>query len=326
MSLLVRNLTVDQVPGKLEIKISFTLPLFDFDYVKIFRRTDMYHMSNEDENAKLIDIIYLENNQGLEVELIDSDDIGENTVYYYSIITIKDNNFFTSLSSQKYVAVSPIFGLKEIYYKNFSESTIKNENENKDFYKFITVVSKMMEYIHGKTHALELLFDIEKSPPEIYNNLAEQMGWEIDSRLSIDLQRQIVPNITFFYRWAGSTFGLARLVKFYSGYPDNTGILETASKILFSPKFNDDGAISFLDKVSIDFINDNLSLIGTLDDPLFYCYDFKINSIFNSNSYIVYFKKPQNITQAEVDKILSILNDILSKYSPLGVNYDILVL
>jgi phage tail-like protein len=324
---LVDNLFIDQLPGELKVKIKFTTPNEYYDSIYIYRRTDKYENANNNlidtESLLIKQLNFNDYGYSNEVEIIDDLDISSNIIYYYSVLTKYNNVFYTSSLTQQYVPVTELIDYENILW-NIQPDVIKN-NDNGDMKKFIKVLAKILEYIHGQTKSLELLFDINKMPLEILNNIANQMGWKLDSRLPLDIQRNIVSNITYFYKWSGSREGLDRLVKFYSGYPDNTGVIEGSSKLLFSPRFID-GQVSFSNSRCPDFETDNFLLIGTPEDPLFYCYDFKDTSRFNlTQSFTIYFRKPQGLSQSQVDNIISILNDVLEENSPLGVNFDIIV-
>lgn len=330
MSKLVKNISLDQIPGKLEISLNFDLPDENFDSVTIHRRIDKYCINPNDLQADLIHTEAFELDKlNRQIFIKDNTDINPGNIYYYTIITNIGLNYYYSSVTQRYIPVTQIIGLENKLYEIQPDNLLKEDTETNDLKKMIKVLAQIIEYIHGKTNAMEIFFNPDKMPPEIFQNMAKQMGWYLDPNLSIDIQRQIVSNITYFYQWTGTFGGIDKLAKFYSGYPDRTGIIEGSSKLIFSPKISD-SSVDFEEKTTIDFRpveegGDDLSLIGTPNDPLYYCYDFSDTSRFNlSQTFTIYFQKPDDMQQSEVDRIKSILDNVLIDNVPVGVNYDII--
>lgn len=325
MSKLTSITKIFQSPGSLKVKITFKIPNENFTSIKIFRRTDEYQIDPNDSKGLLIhEEIFDANKLNTEITIIDDNNIIGDNIYYYSAITITNDGYYFGSVSQKNIPIVNLSGLEQKLY-DIQPKALKVNDSEEQYKKFVKVVAKFIEYIHGRTKLLEIIFNPEKMPPEVFKNLAEQMGWHIDPRLSLDIQRKLIPNITYFYKWSGTNNGLNKLVKFYSGYPDNTGIIEGSNKLLFSPRFID-GQVTFSERTAVNFINDDLTKIDTADDPLYYCYDFSDVSRFNlTQKFTVYFQKPINMQDSKVNKIVSILDSLLDEHAPLGTTYEILV-
>jgi hypothetical protein len=104
------------------------------------------------------------------------------------------------------------------------------------------------------------------------------------------------------------------LVKFHSGFPNNSGVTENSNILLETPLFTN-SQIYYTDRVTPSFSG------GALD--LDYTYDFSSSNVTGNSSFVAFVQPPYTLTSDQINTIQNRLKKVLDKFVPIGVTYTI---
>lgn len=343
------------------IRLSWTLPTHpNFDRIVVYRRTDQFQTdplspygvqiysgtattiydywqdysqvpANNDLNRNIAedDITRVATNYPLRSGKIL---LNPDKIYYYTVFAADTgNNFYyspttmvtaiplqsTGWADRLWDAMPPIYQQSDI-----GGDTDPLGNNWGYSRRLLLLISFAIEWLYAKTKGLSGFYNVLEIEPYLLPYIAGVLGWSLDTTSSISVQRNAILNALNIYQWAGTSKGLDSLVKYYSGFPASSGIIEGATTLMQTPLFTQ-GQIYYTDRVAPDFTSLDVSKIGKVDDPLFYDYDFSSDNKNSSNSFTAYVNPTYTLSADQVSTLQSKLDRELAKFVPLGVNYSI---
>lgn len=245
-------------------------------------------------------------------------------LYYYTVFAVdKDGNYHANNATK--VAEKPIkeFFMGEKLYHLLPEIYIAND-KFQELKKFFEILGYVFDYMYSQIQMTTDLINIDYCRPKELEYIADFLGWDLDKTLDISTQRASLKAAYMFYRYAGTKQGLDLLVKYASGFPKSSGILEGFSFDHYTLDFgvSPEAPIRYLDHITPDFDNMDFNLIGTADDPLHYTPDFSFNSKMATDKFFVYVRPTIPLTQEQKILIEQRVRKLVDQFKPIGTEYE----
>lgn len=375
MPLYVLNASAEPLMLNHVNKISWTNPLdISFDHVSVYRRVDQfqtdpsspygvqiysgtstlvydYWLSAEDVPVTQTTYPQIANtnfSQTISDGLLHTatNVLTGGQVYYYTIFCYdKSGNWYSSPATM--VTSSPIDSmiwgsrlwdmLPEIYQKSdVGQGFDPTQAKRGQHQRLLALFAYAFEWTNTRAKRLPTLLSVFKTDPDKLDYIADFLGWSLDKSQPLSTQRNTLANALNIYHLAGTRKGLDTLVKYYSGFPTTSGVMENSSKTLTAPLFSNN-QVYFLNSVAPDFgtwdtttltttfvtQGMDFSLIGKVADPLYYCYDFSANAKTGSSQFTAYVQPTYTLTTQQQTDLITKLTTVLNAFVPAGVGFSI---
>lgn len=267
-------------------------------------------------------------------------------VYYYTIFCYdKSGNWFCSLATMVTSAPmdSNLWGnrlwdmLPEIYQKSdggqtFDPSPLKRGQ----LQRLLALLAYAFEWTDNRAKRTPLLLNVFKTDPDKLDYIADFLGWTLDKTQPLSTQRNALANAINIYHLAGTRKGLDVLVKYYSGFPTTSGVIENSIRTLTAPLFSNN-QVYFTSNVGPDFgtwdtstmtttfttQSMDFSQIGKVNDPLYYCYDFSSSAKTGASQFTAYVQPTYTLTNQQQTDLINKLTTVLNSFVPAGVGFSI---
>lgn len=326
------------------VNIEWDNPDTSFKEIVVHRRVDEFSL---DEGSTMSIEVYRGTGESIidyhktETAVTNEDDLPEYTedddwlegekMYYYTIFVVDDTDTYHA-SYGTTIAVSPTkkYGLGDWLYRqlpNVYKRKDREDSQNKAIKKLCDLIGEEIDFMYSKTNMLNNINNPDKTNPDNLDLIADYLGYNLNRTLPLSIQRRLLKNAVNIYKHKGTKKGLSALVKYYSGFLTSSGVYEETYKILRTLDFGyeENSTIEFKDSTCIDFTNFDESLIGTVDDPLDYMWDFSSEGNYSSNKYVAYIKKTAPLTTEQEQDMINRVDNVLEEYTPVGVDYEIKV-
>jgi phage tail-like protein len=251
------------------------------------------------------------------------------SLYYYTVFAVDSEGNY-SANQATMTVVKPI---KEYFMGQFMYDSLPEiyriEDTLGDTKRFMELLGYMADYIFSQTHMITDLIDVDRCSADQLPYIAEGIGWQLDKTLPVTLQRQSLKFAVRSYRMAGTKGGLDRLVKYYSGFPQSSGVIETFAFDFYtvsfgtlpesSPRYTTNTTPDFADE-SIDFDHPK-----SVDDPIRYTPDFSYlaGTGTTDSKFFVYIQPTYTLTEQEKTQIEARVRRIVDQFKPIRVDYQI---
>lgn len=249
------------------------------------------------------------------------------TLYYYTVFAV-DNQGVYAANNATMVVVKPI---KEYYMGqkmyDMLPQIYRSADEKQELKQFIDILGYTADYLFSKTKMIPDLINIDRCSPTQLEYIAKTIGWDLDRTLSTSIQRASLKAAYSSYQYAGTKRGLDRLVKYYSGFPKSSGVLESFSFDHYSVYFGTSPASvpRYADHIVPDFTDGamDFSKIKTGNDPLHYTPDFSYSagSANAGDKFFVYIQPYYTLSAEEKYQIELRVRRVLDQFKPLGGEY-----
>lgn len=251
--------------------------------------------------------------------------IGEQIYYYIFYAVDKNGDYHATTATATSVAPTKIYGLGLQLYQHLPP--IYREMDNQEaVLRLCKLVGEQMDFMFSKINMNRQLLDPMKVNTKHIHLLANNLGWRMEPTLPILLQRRLLQNAVQIYKYAGTRKGLSALVRYVSGFPSSSGIMENFSKIFRTVFFGHfDEEPLYLDSITPIFDELDTSLIGLPDDPLFYIWDFSPNATASESSFVAYVRKTVPLTPEEEQVIKDRITRALNEFIPVGAQFNVII-
>jgi phage tail-like protein len=331
------------------VKLSWTLPTdASFDEIVVHRRTDDfqidplnpfgveiyrgtattiydYHLVNPAttnflEVPDIYDIIKEESGD-------DANFLKGETLYYYTVFALDNLGNYNANNATMVVAkpIKEYFMGQKLY--NMLPEIYREYDTQGELKRFLEILGYMADFIYSTTKMLPDLLNIHRCTPEQLVYIASTIGWDLDKTLPVSIQRASLANAQATYKLAGTKRGLDKLVKYYSGFPKSSGVLEGFAFDQYSVYFGTSPTASprYTDHVVPDFTDGAMDFdaIKTPSDPLHYTPDFSISGGLSGTDtkFFVYVQPYYELSESEKYQIELRVRRVLDQFKPLGVDY-----
>lgn len=255
-----------------------------------------------------------------------NDPLQGDTLYYYTVFTVDKNGVYhfsnTTCDTSR---VNKDNGILDRMYAEYLPALYRIEDEKYQLQRFLKVSAMIYDFIYSSTDYMKYAKDLDNCEPYQLELLAEEIGWDLDKSLSIPSQRQTLKTAINVYRNAGTKKGLDMLVKTNSGFPNSSGIMETMSLNVQTVYFGytEEDLVRNEYEATPNFDTLDPELIGQLDDPLKYVWDFSSSARQGSDRFIAYVRKTTQITPEQEQIMVDRLTKLLNRFSPSGTQFTI---
>lgn len=235
----ISDLRIEQNIGEVSVSIRWKNPNEPFDSIRVYRKELNFYNNPKDSTATLIYILHYSENLLNTYTTIVDDDIQGNRLYHYTVAVVEpvtspppidsyapihptlyigltDKNEIITKLSMKSVIVINLFGFEKIFYELMPDKDIEFDSNPMHYHhlkKFIKVIAKFFEHMYARVKTLEFITDISKTTPEFVKIISEMLNWETDDRIPIDIQKMLLENAIYFYKWSGTKKAVIQMAK-----------------------------------------------------------------------------------------------------------------
>ena len=228
------NITANPHPAGRRIDLSWQLPeLSGMTGVRVVRRTGTYP-TGQDEETLVGDI------DVAQATTLSDDGLEPLTVYYYMLFPYQGeppSDFFVDRHNRvAAMATSPedyagyMYGLLPVIYRRYDTVVPTDappempaaDRERGQLRRFLDLPGGQLDQLHSMATAARDLHDVGKTAGDLLPLLAGWIGWNTDSKLEFDAQRNEVRNAPALYQTIGLIPTVETTVKRISGWESTT--------------------------------------------------------------------------------------------------------
>lgn len=163
------------------------------------------HASSGNTLSFLVDSNFFESQQALR----DNEYVQINYQVQISVYTLMDGALTLVQERTFNLLIRPISSYQEFL------PTLYQEN---DFFgRFLSIIEQAFDPAVQTIENLWAYLDPLTAPSSMLSFLAQWVGWDIDKRIELDIQRRLIRNAITLYRWHGTEFGLRFYLHLYTG-------------------------------------------------------------------------------------------------------------